>query len=257
MTRLSWVAVCVVAACGPIYPDKPAQQPVQQPQDPQGPPGGDQWSDPNNQATPAAPAGPSDPYAAEPAPPPQPPTPAPPPAPPQPDPWATKAPPPQPEPPPPPPRPEPPQPAGLSKDAAQILSAHNRYRADHCAAPMTWSPKLEQVAQAWANSLKADGCKFGHSGGQYGENLAAGTSGTLDGNAVAAMWYDEIKDYDFKSGGFSMQTGHFTQVVWKGTSSIGCGKATCRGMDIWVCNYDPPGNVDRGYRQNVAPKGCK
>jgi hypothetical protein len=114
------------------------------------------------------------------------------------------------------------------------------------------------VAQAWADSLKNQGCKFGHSGSQWGENLAAGTSGTLDGNAVSAMWYDEVKLYNFNGGGFSMETGHFTQVVWRGTKQIGCGVTTCRGMDVWVCNYDPPGNVDRGYKANVLPKGnCK
>ena len=46
----------------------------------------------------------------------------------------------------------------------------------------------------------------------YG-TLAAGTTGTLDGRAVTAMWYDEVKGYSFQQPGFSMQTGHFTQVV--------------------------------------------
>jgi uncharacterized protein YkwD len=167
-----------------------------------------------------------------------------------------------PPPPPPPPDPAPvgPQPprggAKLSGDMQQLLDAHNKDRAAHCAAPLAWSPKLEQVAQTWANSLRDQGCKFGHSGGRYGENLAAGTTGTLDGNAVTAMWYDEIKDYSFDRGGFSGSTGHFTQVVWRGSTAVGCGKATCRGMDIYVCNYDPPGNVDGGYRENVLPTSC-
>jgi len=184
------------------------------------------------------------------------------------DPWGSQPPPPQPARPAPPPTPEPPPPvrqppppprgpSRLATDAQQILDAHNRYRAQHCAAPLSWSPKLEQVAARWAQSLVDQGCKFGHSGGQYGENLAAGTSGTLDGNAVAAMWYDEIKEYSFDRGGFSMNTGHFTQVVWRDTTEMGCAKATCRGMDIWVCNYNPAGNVDGDYRANVKPRGCR
>ena len=127
----------------------------------------------------------------------------------------------------------------------------------HCAQPLTWSPKLAQAAQQWANTLKAKGCAFEHSGGATGENLAAGTTGALDARATVAMWYDEIKGYSFKQPGFSMQTGHFTQVVWRGTTSVGCGKSQCKGMDIWVCEYDPPGNWEGQYREQVLPVGCK
>lgn len=141
--------------------------------------------------------------------------------------------------------------------AQRFVDAHNKVRAQHCAAPLSWSPKLAAAAQKWADSLRAQGCKFGHSGGQYGENLAAGTEGVLDPEATVAMWYDEIKLYKFPDGGFSMQTGHFTQLVWRGTKQVGCGHTTCKGNDIWVCEYDPPGNWDGEYKNNVLPKGCK
>jgi uncharacterized protein YkwD len=141
--------------------------------------------------------------------------------------------------------------------AQRFVAAHNAARAKHCAAPLTWSPKLAAVAQKWADTLKAKGCSFGHSGGQYGENLAAGTDGVLDPEGVVAMWYDEIAKYKFPNGGFSMTTGHFTQVVWRGTTQVGCGHSECKGNDIWVCNYDPAGNWDGQYRDNVLPVGCK
>jgi pathogenesis-related protein 1 len=141
--------------------------------------------------------------------------------------------------------------------AQRFVDAHNRARAKHCAGKLTWSPKLASYAQKWADTLKAKGCAFGHSGGQYGENLAAGTEGVLDPEATVAMWYDEIKLYKFPDGGFSMQTGHFTQLVWRTTTQVGCGHAQCKGNDIWVCEYDPPGNYDGEYRQNVLPAGCK
>lgn len=140
---------------------------------------------------------------------------------------------------------------------AAVVEAHNAHRAKHCAQPLTWSPKLAAVAQDWANSLKAQGCKFGHKPrNTFGENLAAGSTGILDGKAVTDMWYDEVKLYKFPNGGFSMETGHFTQVVWRQTTQIGCGVTSCNGMDIWVCEYDPPGNVQTLYRQNVLPKSC-
>ena len=144
--------------------------------------------------------------------------------------------------------------------AEQFVAAHNRMRAKHCAGPLTWSSTLAAYAQKWADALKAKGCAFGHSGGQYGENLAAGTEGVLDPEATVAMWYDEIKQYKFPDGGFGMNTGHFTQLVWRGTTQVGCGHSQCNGNDIWVCEYDPPGNVDgpgNSSRANVLPTSCQ
>ena len=39
------------------------------------------------------------------------------------------------------------------------------------------------------------------------------------------MWYDEIKDYNFKNPGNFGGTGHFTQVVWVASQEMGVGKA--------------------------------
>jgi uncharacterized protein YkwD len=44
-----------------------------------------------------------------------------------------------------------------------MLSAHNSFRAQHGASPMTWSNELASKAQQWAN-----GCVFKHSGGSLG-----------------------------------------------------------------------------------------
>jgi uncharacterized protein YkwD len=142
-------------------------------------------------------------------------------------------------------------------DAKSFVDAHNRLRAKHCAPPLAWSPKLAASAQKWASTLRERGCMFGHSGGQYGENLAGGTEGTMDANAVVEMWYAEGKHYSFRSGGFSMKTGHFTQLVWRDTREVGCGRTQCNGMDVFVCQYDPPGNVEGQYRENVLPIGCR
>jgi hypothetical protein len=54
-----------------------------------------------------------------------------------------------------------------------------------------------------------------------------------------------------------MQTGHFTQLVWVGTQRLGCGVAQCADMDVWVCRYDPPGNVQGRYQDNVLPTSCR
>ncbi|MBL9020177.1 MAG: hypothetical protein JNL83_38685 [Myxococcales bacterium] len=243
--RMFALTAALLASCGQMYKspggkaepaaDNRSGQPVQPGPGGGGPPGGgDPWNAPS--ATEA-----------------------------QPEPWSN----PDPQPPSrpePAPRPEaatrpepaaPPAPAAPAGDAQRLVAAHNQYRAKHCAQPLTWSPKLAQVAQQWANSLRDQGCKFAHSGGSYGENLAAGTTGAMDPESVVAMWYDEVKGYSFQQPGFSMQTGHFTQVVWRSTTQIGCGMAQCKGNDIWVCEYDPPGNWEGRYKQEVLPAGCK
>ena len=148
-------------------------------------------------------------------------------------------------------------PAAPTTMATALLAEHNAARAQHCAPPLTWSPKLAAVAQAWAEHLRDHRCGFDHSRSRYGENLAAGSTGMLDAAAIVGMWTEERAGYDFARGGFSMDTGHFTQVVWRGTTQVGCGSVTCNGMDVWVCNYDPPGNVAGDYADNVQPARCR
>ena len=144
--------------------------------------------------------------------------------------------------------------AAPSTMAAALLAEHNAARAQHCAPPLTWSPKLAAVAQAWAEHLRDQRCGFDHSRSRYGENLAAGSAGMLDAAGIVGMWVEERGAYDFARGGFSMETGHFTQVVWRATTQVGCGSVTCNGMDVWVCNYDPPGNVTGDYADNVQAR---
>ena len=140
---------------------------------------------------------------------------------------------------------------------AVAAAVPRQVRAQHCAPPLRWSAELARVAQAWADQLRAAGCAFEHSQTRYGENLAAGTSGALDPASTVDMWYREVDAYDFARGGFSMKTGHFTQVVWRDTTQVGCGVTTCNGMDLYVCNYDPPGNVQGQYRDQVRATGCR
>lgn len=149
---------------------------------------------------------------------------------------------------------EPNEAAAPVESGNEIVDAHNALRAKQCAEPLEWSDKVAKSAQAWADELAANGCAFEHSDSPNGENLAAGTAGAFPAESVVQMWYDEVEGYDFKRGGFSMDTGHFTQLVWKDTKRVGCGMVSCNGLDVWVCQYDPPGNVEGEYRDQV---GCK
>lgn len=62
--------------------------------------------------------------------------------------------------------------------------------------------------------------------------------------------------YNFNSGGFSAGTGHFTQVVWKGSSELGIGVAKGKdgGMTCYytVGRYRPAGNMQGAFPKNVV-----
>jgi len=138
-----------------------------------------------------------------------------------------------------------------------MLAAHNERRAQHCAPALQWSDQLASGAQTWADRLAKKGCQLEHSRAPYGENLAAGSEATMGPSRAVELWYEERKLHDFGSGGFSLKAGHFTQLVWLGSQRIGCGSTRCGGVRIWVCNYDPPGNMAKQFRQNVLPATCK
>ncbi|KAF9906130.1 hypothetical protein EC991_000926 [Linnemannia zychae] len=128
-----------------------------------------------------------------------------------------------------------------------ILDTHNKYRARHGAKPLTWNPQAALHGNNWIQK-----CQFKHSGGKYGENLAAGYK---DFKTGIDAWYKEVSQYNYRNPGFSMATGHFTQVVWKATRTVGCAKKFCPGSNwtIYICNYDPPGNYQGRFPDNVSP----
>jgi hypothetical protein len=160
----------------------------------------------------------------------------------------------------------------------EMLDAHNERRRQHCVPPLTWSNELATGAQAYATQCILD------QHGADGENMAnawreSGLPPTpvlpalTDRDAFEQTWYCEVANYDFTNpvfrGGFTTNcqdvNGHFTQVVWRDTCHLGCGRAPCtinghQGTH-WVCRYDPPGNVNTGdvavLRQQVFPRECQ
>lgn len=86
-----------------------------------------------------------------------------------------------------------------------------------------------------------------------GQNLAYKSGAEFTAQEVADIWYNEVQNYNFSSPGFANNTGHFTQLVWKGTTHVGIGKAVRGSTTFVVANYVPPGNVAGQYEQNVSP----
>jgi len=118
---------------------------------------------------------------------------------------------------------------------------------------LTWSNDAAVAAQKWANN-----CVFQHSGGTlgpFGENLAAGTGSSYGIPQALGSWAAEASQYDASNPVAS----HFTQMVWKATTEVGCAVAQCSGIfaasfglaSFYVCEYTVQGNVIGAFAQNV------
>lgn len=145
-----------------------------------------------------------------------------------------------------------------------VLAAHNGVRAKHGLTPLKWSNKLANYSQQWANHLgKGSRCKIAHRGGipPYGENLYRASSlRWSDGKTellpvtiknVVKAWTDEEKWYDYTRNRCQpgQKCGHYTQIVWRDTTEVGCAVKICDDKSqTWVCSYNPPGNF-----QGVRP----
>ncbi len=106
-----------------------------------------------------------------------------------------------------------------------------------------WSANLAKSAQKYAETL-AKNNKFEHGSTQYGENLYASSANVGYTTAIKA-WYSEKKYYNYASNSCTNDRvcGHYTQLIWKNTREVGCGKAIGRKWKtIIVCRYNPPGN---------------
>jgi pathogenesis-related protein 1 len=130
-----------------------------------------------------------------------------------------------------------------------LTAAHNQERATVNASALSWSTTVGAYAQQWADHLALENdCRLAHHPNRpYGENLYWRSTNTAETAAhVVGNWTAEKTDYDAQNHTCAQgkNCGHYTQVVWSATTKLGCGMAMCPdGGQVWVCNYDPPGNV--------------
>jgi len=148
-------------------------------------------------------------------------------------------------------------PVDLDKFRQDSLAAHNAYRAKHGVAALKISTELNALAQEWAEQLIAEGRFYHRPNNNNGENIymSGGKAAQELAQGAVDSWYSEIKDYKFgkepSRGG--PVTGHFTQVVWKGSTEVGVGVAQEGSKVVVVANYSPPGNFGGQYVENVPP----
>lgn len=142
-----------------------------------------------------------------------------------------------------------------SKEQGDMLDLHNKYRCMAGVPGLVWDDKLAKAAQSWADTGNTGHSRSLGAFKTYGENMQYACPKSSPEDATD-WWYAEISKYTAKS---PFNAAHYTQMVWKGTKKIGCGKgkAPCGG-DLWVCQFTPLGNQWGKYKDNViAPTKTK
>ena len=155
----------------------------------------------------------------------------------------------------------------ISVDQQRILAAHNAIRSQLGIGDLRWSQQMQAYATEWALFLSDDaGCDLRYRGtiglplhkNGLGENLyrheaVVSSNGgrrvdDVEEKSVVVSWARQAADYDYVSNTCALNATceNYTQVVWADSAVVGCGAASCPNKDqIWVCNYDPPGNFNQ------------
>lgn len=131
--------------------------------------------------------------------------------------------------------------------ANEFMHAHNWVRREYKLPALAWSEDLADVARKYL-SVRYEDCKLVHSTANFGENMFWGKKLHWTPSDAVYYWYMEKDSFDFntlKCEPPPKLCEHFTQMVWRDSSHVGCALQHCKngetGMLI-VCEYDPPGN---------------
>jgi len=145
-----------------------------------------------------------------------------------------------------------------------VLNMHNKYRCMHGVQALTWDSAAAASAQSWANKKHQTLTHAADSdmNEPAGENIARGGSNM---KALVTMWYNEV---DLCANDKCDQpnfgtVGHYTAMIWKSVTRLGCGWDD--DSQTLVCRYlydtgpgsddcNPPNMQYQGkdcYGQNV------
>ncbi|KAH7861071.1 hypothetical protein Vadar_021300 [Vaccinium darrowii] len=127
----------------------------------------------------------------------------------------------------------------------EMLYTHNMVRASHNLPYFSWSPKLASYARWWANQRRGD-CALIHSDSNYGENIFWGQGDGWMATEAVEEWAAEGAYFNYWSNTCmpNRDCTHYTQMVWRSTTSVGCARIKCYDGDtLIVCEYAPHGNT--------------
>jgi hypothetical protein len=137
--------------------------------------------------------------------------------------------------------------------ARQLLAMHNRVRQAVGAPPLSWDESLAAGAAAYGAVLARTGSRIAHSKPEdrpgLGENLWVGTHRQYGLGEMFGGWAAEQGQFraglfpEVTSTGRWQDVAHYTQIVWRSTTRVGCAVHQARDWDYLVCRYAPAGNV--------------
>jgi len=148
---------------------------------------------------------------------------------------------------------------------SEIVQHHNILRARESAANMelmVWNTSLASLAATWAAR-----CEYKHPETDvHPQFVGVGQNSWQlpSDNAVQAVYvfYNEKEYYTYDNNTCDpgKECGHYTQVVWADSGTVGCAVHRCHGWTFRyiVCNYWPAGNFGgrRPYTKGPACSKC-
>jgi hypothetical protein len=141
----------------------------------------------------------------------------------------------------------------VSRFAERLLAVHNRHRAEVGAPPLAWSERLVATAAAYGPRLAAS-VELIHSPRSerlgISENLWMGPRGGYSLEAMVDYWAEEKRMFvpglfpNVSSTGNWLDVSHYTTMIWRTTTEVGCALERSGRSDYLICHYSPKGNRD-------------
>eukprot|EP01026_Neomeris_dumetosa_P051416 TRINITY_DN4527_c0_g1_i12.p1 TRINITY_DN4527_c0_g1~~TRINITY_DN4527_c0_g1_i12.p1 ORF type:complete len:467 (-),score=57.70 TRINITY_DN4527_c0_g1_i12:431-1831(-) len=121
------------------------------------------------------------------------------------------------------------------------LSAHNKFRQNHCVQNLKWSSTLAEEADKMASECGL----VENDQRSWNYYKQVGSMNSVSASEIVSSWYSIgiNNGLDFQNPEFSTEVAPTLKVIWRSSIYVGCSKQECGGEVYAYCLYDPPGNL--------------